>query len=113
VNSKTFQDLTTGAKLLVIQIMIELKLNNVLWQYDPLLKPKIITELKKRGILFKTETTGIFIVNPFFIRKGRIDASLTCMLILLEKPAKVTTDHIKEIRTPTRQKINAFIFLGM
>jgi hypothetical protein len=113
VNSETFQDLSTGGKLLVIQIMIELKLNSVLWQFDPSLKPKIIKELKTRKILFRTETTGIFVVNPFFIRKGRIDTALNCTLYFLEDPAKVTTDHIIEVKSPRKLKLSGLKYLGV
>jgi hypothetical protein len=106
VSTDTFAGLTDRAIVMVSRIMIELKNNNTLWQFDQRKNErdsKVITELRKKEILFKTDLAYIHYVNPFLIRKGKIGNTIFQMIRLLENTSKVTTDHIKKL--PWRGKI--------
>jgi hypothetical protein len=113
VNSDTFLDLSKAATNLVTVIMVELKMNNTLWAFSSEGRgARLIAELRRKEILYKTGTTGIHLVNPFFIRKGRITTVIALMMQLLESTAKVTTDHIRPLKANKRVVLKAWDFLN-
>ena len=82
-------------------IGLNLKLYNALWYCDPKLKNngannKAIKTLINKGVLTKTETTNIYFVNPFIIRRGELFAVLTTTAKILQDEARVGIEHIKD-----------------
>lgn len=86
---------------LVGRIAAELKANNVLWYCDPDLKKnsslkRSLRSLIKMKVLIPTETLHIYIVNPFYIRRGDFFVVLNTTANLLQDVVKVEREHIKE-----------------
>lgn len=114
VNSEVFSGLSKRAIVMVSKIMVELKFNNALWYFDTKINERdsgVITELRKKEILFKTGTTEIHLVNPFFIRKGRISHVIVYTLRTISGTPNVTTDHIKKLYGKGKSRISGFDFL--
>lgn len=85
---------------LVGRITAELKEYNGLWHCTPELKnsstiKKAIKGLIIKQILIKTETTNIYLVNPFHIRRGDIFGVLATTAKMLMDSSKVGLEHIK------------------
>jgi hypothetical protein len=85
---------------LIGRISSELKKFNALWQCESKLKNnssirKSIQGLLKMKVLIKTETTDIYLVNPYFVRRGDFCSVLNTTAECLMNTTKVTTDHIK------------------
>lgn len=92
-------DCTDQEWLVIRRIMCELKEYNCLWHCDPALKKNsknriALNSLILKGILQKTETTHIYVVNPFYIRRGDLMAVITTTARLLENASKVDTTYI-------------------
>lgn len=92
-------DCTNQEWLLIKTIMTELKEYNCLWHCDPKLKKNssnrsAINGLIDKNILIKTETTNIYIVNPFYIRRGDLMSVITTTANLLENTSRVDTTYI-------------------
>lgn len=86
---------------LVGRIAAELKPNNVLWYCDPVLKTnsslkRSLRTLIKMKVLIPTETLHIYIVNPFYIRRGDFFVVLNTTACLLQDVTKVEREHIRE-----------------
>jgi hypothetical protein len=84
---------------LVGRISSELKEYNALWYCDPKLKKnsstrKAIQGLIDKGVLFTTETTNIYLVNPIFIRRGDVFSVLATTAELVSESSKVAVEHI-------------------
>lgn len=83
------------------RIAAELKPNNVLWYCDPALKvnsslKRSLRALIKMKVLIPTETLHIYIVNPFYIRRGDFFVVLNTTANLLQDVVKVGKEHIRE-----------------
>jgi hypothetical protein len=114
VNTKIFDDLSPKATIMVCKIMAELKNNNTLWLFDQRNNTRhsgVISELRKKGVLIKTETINIHYVNPFFIRAGMLGNTIFRMLHLLQNSSTVTTDHIKKLAWKGKAKASGMDYL--
>ena len=81
------------------KICKQLKMYNALWHFNPDIRGnssarKAVKGLCTKGIIIKTETPYIYLVNPLYIRKGELFAVLTTTASLLKGATAVTTDHI-------------------
>lgn len=84
---------------LVGRIASELKSCNALWLCPSGVKNnssnrKALQGLIKLKVLFQTETTDIYFVNPVYIRRGDPFVVLNTTADLLMDVSKVTTDHV-------------------
>lgn len=85
--------------LLIKAIMNELKEYNCLWECNKDLKKNsknriAISSLIDKNILQKTETTNIYVVNPFYIRRGDLMGVITTTAKLLDNCSKVDATYI-------------------
>jgi hypothetical protein len=115
LESSIFQDLTTRAQKLVHKISAEIKANNALWYFDHTKNSRdsaAISELKRRKVLFDTETTTIHLVNPAFIRKGHPGSTLGLTMGILKKSSKVTRDMIKAMRIKGKIQASMYDLFG-
>jgi hypothetical protein len=85
---------------LVGRIGVELKRNCALWECDASIKKNsstkaAIRKLIERKVLFKTETTDIYLVNPIFIRRGDVATVLYTTAAILQDVKKVNGEVIK------------------
>lgn len=81
----------------------ELKYGNALWQIEPEFKAKssnrrTIATLVAKNLMIPTETTNIYIINPFYLRKGDLIRVLHGTAEQLINVTKVLPDHIKSIQ---------------
>ena len=88
---------------LIGRITCELKEYNALWECKEDVKKSStnrasIKGLIKKGILIKTETTNIYLVNPKQIRRGDILAVITTTANMLMGESKVGIEHITNKR---------------
>ncbi|WP_298737265.1 hypothetical protein [uncultured Chitinophaga sp.] len=86
---------------LAVTIIEELCRNNMLWYFDhreDSRDKKAISSLRARGVLHRTEEATIHIVNPWFIRKGDIPATIAATSSVLNGSKKVTQDMIKPLQ---------------
>jgi hypothetical protein len=88
---------------MIFRIMSELKEYNPLWYFSNELKKNTrnsttVKGLIDKGLLWKTETTGIYIVNPFYIRRGDIIPVVATTLNTLSKCSIITTELITNKR---------------
>lgn len=93
---------------LVGRIATELKRYNALWYCDPRLKnnsqiKKSIRGLIAKKVLVETETTHIYLVNPFYMRRGDFSVVLNSTIDSLAGVKKVTQDYIVDLK-PVREK---------
>lgn len=84
---------------LIRYIMIELKEYNCLWQCSDDIKKSssnraAIKSLIEKNILWKTETTHIYVVNPFYIRRGDPISVVATTAKLLENASRVDATYI-------------------
>lgn len=96
---------------MIFRIMSDLKEYNPLWQVAPDLKKNTrngttIKSLIDKQLLWKSETKDIYVVNPFIIRRGEIQAVITTTLNMLADEPKVSLELITDKRpvkyyTPT------------
>lgn len=98
-------EICTSAEWQLIATLIkELKEYNILWKCDNELKNKNSTVRKAikglidKGVLIKTETTNIYIVNPLHLRRGDILSVLTSTANMLIGEGKVDSEHVRNIR---------------
>lgn len=88
---------------LVGRISAELKEYNALWHCPVDLKNnssnrKAISGLLEKRVLIKTETTDIYVVNPFFVRRGDFKTVLATTASMLMDTKKVEIRHIQDKR---------------
>lgn len=81
----------------------ELKYGNALWAPTPEYKQKsrnraILSSLAKKNLVVPTETVDIYIINPFYLRKGDLLRVLHGTAELLVGCERVTIDHIKPVK---------------
>lgn len=77
-----------------------LKTCNALWYCAPELKSssgqrKAIKGLIEKGVLTRTETTNIYLVNPWWIRRGDFHSVIMTTAHLLRDVKRVAMEHIK------------------
>lgn len=85
--------------LLIRIIMNELKEYNCLWECNKDIKKNsknrvAINSLIDKNILQKTETTNIYVVNPFYIRRGDLMGVIATTAKLLDNCSKVDSTYI-------------------
>ena len=88
---------------LVGRISSELKRYNCLWLCSPDVKKsssnwKAINGLLKHGVLMRTETANIYMVNPIYIRRGEILGVINTTADLLSGVSRVTADHVRNCK---------------
>lgn len=91
---------------MIARIGNELKYGNALWEASEDLKSKsakrrILAKLVLKKILIPTETTNIYIVNPFYLRKGDMLRVLYGTAEILADNVKVLPEHIRSIKVLT------------
>lgn len=84
------------------RIGIELHYGNALWACPADIKDNsqsrtTLASLKKKRIIITTETLDIYIINPFYLRKGDLLKVLTGTAELLINEPKVLLAHVKKI----------------
>lgn len=85
--------------LLIRIIMNELKEYNCLWECSKDIKKNsknriAINSLIDKNILQKTETTNIYVVNPFYIRRGDLMGVIATTAKLLDNCSKIDATYI-------------------
>jgi hypothetical protein len=101
---KLFKGLTAKACKLLMTIMEEMQMNNVFWlsgKSDPH-RRQAICELKRHGILIPTERAGLYIINPFKLRRGKPMAAVMASIEHWDRENEVTQ---LENLTPPRKAL--------
>lgn len=85
------------------RIASELKSYNALWECTDNLKNnssnrKAIKGLINKNVLIKTETTDIYLVNPFYIRRGDFTSVITTTANALSDHDKVRPEDVTDHR---------------
>jgi hypothetical protein len=99
---KLFRGLTARACKLLMIIMEEMQMNNVFWltaKTDPH-RRQAICELKRHGILIATERAGLFIINPFKLRRGKPMAAVMASIDHWCRENKV--EQLEELHPPKK-----------
>lgn len=81
----------------------ELHYGNALWAPSDEFKKRsrnraILASLAKKNLVVPTETVGIYIINPFYLRKGDLLRVLHGTAEALIDTTQVTLDHVKPIQ---------------
>lgn len=109
VDVSIFTHLPAGAvKLLVTRIIPELKRNNVFWHCDSSSNSKLraaLAALKRADILYSTETTNYYIVNPFKLRRGKPMSTIMASLSALGQENGIQIPN-GDLRAPKRALLN-------
>lgn len=108
VDVTIFLDLPSHAvKLLMTRIIPEMKRNNVFWYYESTNSHDraAIAALKRAEILFSTDDTGYYIVNPFKLRRGKPMRAVAASLAMLSKSNGITSP-LEDLRAPKRALLN-------
>jgi hypothetical protein len=93
-------DICTDAEWRFIRYIIkDLKEYNALWYCDPELKnnstnKNAIKGLVDKSIMFKTETTNIYLINPRYMRRGDLWAVIVTTADTLRHTPRVGIEHI-------------------
>ena len=107
VSPELFNPLTAAGCKLLIRIMNEMKMNNVFWICDDIDEAntrRTVAELKKHDILMSTEKPGLFIINPFKLRRGKPMASI--MASLAHYHQDNTVFKLQDLRPPKQSLIS-------
>lgn len=82
IDLNVFDNLSAHAGKLLRSIIKEMKMNNVFWLAGETTANtrRSIAELLKAEILYTTEQSGLYIVNPFKIRRGKPLSSIMASL---------------------------------
>lgn len=101
-DASLFGRCTPAEWYLIGEISTELKEYNALWQYSPITrndnKRKAIKGLIAKEVLIKTETIGIYIVNPLYLRRGDLFTVISTTANTLCGSTKVLPEHIANKR---------------
>jgi hypothetical protein len=104
-------NLSTRAKLMILDIMEELKLNNPLWYFDHTKNTRdaaTIKELRDKNILFKLEDPRIHYVNPQYIKRGTRASVLCAIQNELEGVVRVGPENIRNLTKLLKIDLNQF-----
>ena len=95
-----------GARDLLWSIMGQLYMNNTLWYFKPTnsRQRQSIAELRRAGVLLKTEDPYIHYVNPDHVRRGSKASVLILTLKELEKVTRVSKDNIRPLTHSKNQQ---------
>lgn len=112
-----YSNCTSAEWHLIGKISHELKEYNALWYYSQGDKRndsvrRAINGLLNKQILIKTETAGIYIVNPFHIRRGEIFAVLATTASMLMDEPKVGIKHVID-KKPVNEMDLTFDVIGL
>lgn len=110
VDKHILLQISTGALKLVVQIMNELYFNNALWYFEAEHSRHylVISELREKGILIKTEDPHIHLVNPQFVRRGSHASVLANTTYILSDVNRVSRDLIRELRSKDKITMSHF-----
>lgn len=114
VHPQLLQMLKSNEQKMVIQIMAEMKINNALWSYNAAKNSRYertISSLKKREIIFETDMSFIFIINPWWIRKGDIRTVIVATAQYIEQKKELSPKMITSLKTPDLVQVNAYFAL--
>jgi hypothetical protein len=104
-------DLTSKEIEIIHKIITGLHFNNALWLFDHTTNTRnatAISSLRKRKIIFKTETKDIHLINPLHIRKGSPGQVLAHTLHELSKTSRVSRELVKPLKGKGRVSIDMF-----
>lgn len=94
--------LSKRSRDIVCKIINDLKIGNVFWYFDQTKNTRdstAIKELRDKKIIYPTEITTIHFINPFYIRRGRIQEVLMNTMKLLSQSSCVSIELIKNLKT--------------
>jgi|SRR6187551_9470 len=95
-------ELSNPAALFILRnIMHGLKLYNLLWYWPSARKSSekaILKELIDHQVIFRTESTGIYLVNPLKIWRGTKHSAVEATKELLRKHGKPSIELIKDLK---------------
>lgn len=108
--TELFDKCSSAQWYLVGLISSQLKLYNALWECPEGIKRSSSNKIAIKGliemkILIKTETPHIYLVNPFYIRRGGFHEVLVTTAGLLAEAPKVLPEHIINKRVITEFSI--------
>lgn len=91
----------------VTEVMAQLRMYNMLWhrpRSNNGQERQIMADLKKVGLIFPTETTDLFIVNPFKLWRGTIAGTIVATKHLLDGKAPQLS-MIKDLKAPDKSEL--------
>lgn len=91
----------TEIKFVALHLQFELKRYNLLWYFVPRNKRDlaVLTELRKKGVIYYTETSHIYIVNPTKVWRGTPASAVECTKQLLrDNGKKPSIDLVRDLR---------------
>ena len=111
VNPQFIGSLPVGELKMVVKIIAALKINNALWSFDYRntgRKERAFLELRKKGLIIDIGIDDIHIINPFFLRKGRIEAVIPTTYHIIESQKTISKTMIKDQKPPDQTTINGY-----
>jgi hypothetical protein len=109
------QELESNELNMAVQIMADLKMQNALWYFDYRKEggrpERTLLKLRKKGLLLETDVNDIHIVDPFKIRKGKIESVIATTLYTIEKERVLSKVIIKDLKPPDEATLNAYFRL--
>jgi len=103
--------LTAGELKWAVTIMAELKRNNALWHFSYRKKGRVeglISKLRDRNLLFKTDNISMHIVNPWLMRRGTIPATVAATSILVDGVSDLREEMVRDLKKPAAAIINGY-----
>jgi hypothetical protein len=94
--------LSARAFKLLARVISEMKMNNIFWLSGPTSSAdrKAIFELKQKDILIKTDRTGVYLINPFKLRRGKPLATIMASIAELAKDNSIV--KLRDLRPPKK-----------
>ena len=107
VDLSIFDDLTANGAKMIVRVMKDMKRNNVFWLSGKTNanERRSIANLKKHEVLYETVHVGLFIVNPYKLRRGKPLASIHASLQYYNQDNSV--EVLEDLYPPKRQLIAA------
>jgi hypothetical protein len=101
--------LSSPTALFVIQHLIhDLKLYNLLWYWPTPKKSSeklILKELVDKAVIFRTETIGIYLVNPLKLWRGTKFSCVECTKALLREHRVPSIELIRDLKPAAQYQV--------
>jgi len=101
--------LSNPAALFVFRnIMPRLKMYNLLWHWEPCRNTSInrtLRELIADNLLIRTETVGIYLVNPLKVWRGTVHTAVEATKHLLRTEGKPSREMIRDLKPKTDYRL--------
>ncbi len=116
-NNTLFDQCNDAEWKMVGRITRDLCQNNALWHVKPELRKSgtfraTLKSLELKRVIVRTDNPEIYMVNPWYVRRGDPFVILATTASLIHSSSRVTLDHIKNCKPVNQLKVDNMLLLN-